>query len=169
MNTPTRTVSMHDDMDTPIAGSDPPAREASTRIFLVTQSAEILTPPTMSPPPLLVALAVSKLPVSSRIEKRAARRKPLAKRESRLGQVEKDFFVNSLDEKLPLREEERDDVLKKHKNLSKNQGRTVDRLRRKFATFHWKVPTWDPLTLDDVQRAEHIRSKISKLFNLGIG
>ena len=76
---------------------------------------------------------------------------------------EVDGLLELLDEHLPLAKEEWDHVLCLHAERYPDYNRTVDSLKRKFASLHRrKVPTGDPTISPDVEKAKRIRYSITE-------
>jgi hypothetical protein len=93
-----------------------------------------------------------------------------AKRGSGFTQQEVDSLLELLDEKLPLAKDEWDYVASRHMDRYPNTERTVDSLKRKFASLHRKkIPTGDPLIPNDVKFAKRIRIKMTERADLGDG
>lgn len=108
---------------------------------------------------------LSPIPV---IDKSANGRKKLPARGSGFGQAEVDHFLSLLDHYLPLCKDEWDIVIVEHSKIFPQNNRSVESLRRKFASLHRrKMPTGDPLMPADVRRAKHIRYKMTERADMG--
>lgn len=91
-------------------------------------------------------------------------------RGSGFSQTEVDRLLHHVDCLKPLCREEWDGVLAAHTNEFPEENRTVDSLKRKFASLHRrKIPTGDPLCPDDVRRAKRIRYAMTERADVGDG
>ena len=78
-------------------------------------------------------------------------------------------MLGLIDRYLPLCKDEWEFILNEHNKLFSLQNRTVDALRRKFASLHRKkMPTGDPLMPANVRRAKHIRYKMTERADMGV-
>ena len=102
-----------------------------------------------------------------------ANRKPkklIAVRGSGFTSAETEAMLGTVEKLLPLCRDEWEAVLAEHNKLFRDQMRTVDSLKRKFATLHRKkMPTGDPLMPEEVRKAKHIRYKMTERADLGCG
>lgn len=96
----------------------------------------------------------------------ARKRGTTGSRGSGFGQVEIDR-IGLIDRFIPLCKEEWDAVMVDHEKSFPQTSRTVDSLRRKFASIHRrKIPTGDPLIPADVKRAKKIRYRSTEKADL---
>lgn len=106
---------------------------------------------------------------SHTIHKKRTNKTPTVFRGNGFGQAEIDHLLGVLDHYLPLCKDEWDTVLTEHEKLFRNQQRTTDSLRRKFATMHRKkMPTGDPMIPADVKRAKYIKNKMTERADMGV-
>ena len=122
---------------------------------------------------------------STRPRKSSQKKKQPAKKESRgcgkkgatsgaggrglgFGKVELDSLLDLLEEHLPIGQMEWERVSNKHDERYPSVERTVDSLRRKFASLYRKnLPTGDPDIPREVRRAKAIRQKIIERSDIG--
>lgn len=82
--------------------------------------------------------------------------------------VETSSLLELLHEHLPIGNSEWEHILTLHDRNFSDKMRTVDSLKRKFATLHRKkIPTGNPIMPDDVLIAKNIRSKITERSEIG--
>ena len=136
--------------------------------------------PDAETPSLLVAATNALMP-SKRVEldatvfqsPKAANRKYkniTAVRENGFTSAETEAMIGTVEKLLPLCRDEWEAVLAEHNKLFRDQMKTVDSLKRKFATLHRKkMPTGDPLMPEEVRKAKHIRYKMTERADLGCG
>lgn len=78
-------------------------------------------------------------------------------------QAELDSVLELLDEYLPVSRDEWEVVLRKHEKRFPEKSRTVESLRRKFASLYRnKLPTGHPQMPEEVQKAKHIRLRMTE-------
>lgn len=111
-----------------------------------------------------------KPPVRKTIAKKVPRGRQVSTRGSGFCQGEVENLLNIINDKLPLCAEEWTAVLREHIEVFPHTDRTVDSIRRKFATLHRKkMPTGDPLMPADVKFAKRIRYAMRDRADLGGG
>lgn len=89
-------------------------------------------------------------------------------RGSGFSNVETLSFLRLLEEHLPIGNSEWEHVVTLHDKNFSAKMRTVDSLKRKFATLHRrKIPTGNPIIPEDVSLAKEVRSKITQRSEIG--
>jgi len=79
-------------------------------------------------------------------------------------------FLNLMEEILPIGSQEWDQLLQLHLVDFPTTGRTVDSLRRKYASLHRKkIPTGDPECPVEVKKAKRVKRLIGIKADLGCG
>ena len=83
---------------------------------------------------------------------------------------ELDCLLDTLDKHLPIGKEEWDRTTAEHLTMYPEQARTVESIRRKFATlYRKKMPTGDPNCPEPVRRAKRIHVAINQKAELSDG
>lgn len=145
--------------------SSPPATEMATPSSAPKPGAGYGAQVGQKPP----ASSNQPLPATTAIKKTSKVKPGKSIRGSGFGQAEIHHLLGLLDEHLPLCKDEWDYVLREHHKMFPLHQRTVESLRRKFATLHRKkMPTGDPLMPADVRRAKHIRYRITERADMGV-